>query len=195
MEMYAISKDALEDIADSIRTVTGFTRRMTPKEMVEEIKNILNATTFILVDKDGNEYPAIYVESDAVFTATENDIRKGYTAATGEGIITGTKEIPAYHTSEGYGIIQSGKAFSIPFSDDKYDFTKLQAIICPWIGSFGQSVAAEKVVLDENVYAVNSNESIAVISRNDETRSIDLGIVNDSENVYLIRYFTYKEVP
>jgi hypothetical protein len=61
--------------------------------MIDEVRNILDAATFILVDKDGNEYPAVYVESDAVITATANDIRKGCTAVTAEGVVVGTLEV------------------------------------------------------------------------------------------------------
>ena len=153
-----------------------------------------NTQTYILIDEDGNEIPAVLVEEKTVFTATANDIRLGTVAATETGVTTGEKVIPSYHTTEGYELIPSGSAFAIPFGDKLYDFTKLQVIICPWAGSIAGSVAAEKVSLDENIYAVNSTESLAVVSRDSENLSINLNITNESENLYLVRYFTYKEI-
>lgn len=194
MAKYVIDSETLEGLGDAIRSVTGSIKKFTPEEMINEVKDILNAATFILVDKDGNEYPAVYVDSDTVVTATANDIRKGTTAITSEGVITGEKVIPAYYTEEGYWLIPSGNEFVIPFSNDLYDFTKLQAVICPWAGSFADSVAAEKVVLGENVYGVNSTEPIATVFRDSESGRIDLGITNTTDNMYLVRYFTYKEV-
>lgn len=150
--------------------------------------------TYIVVDENGTEVAAVATGEKVELTATANDIRIGTTAVTDDGVIEGTKEIPAYHTTEGYELIESGSAFAIQFGDELYDFTKLQVIICPWAGSIAGSVAAEKVSLDENIYAVNSSESIAVVSRNSERLSIDLNITNESENRYLVRYFTYKEI-
>ena len=56
---------------------------------------------YILVDEDGTEVPAVLVEEETVFNATANDIREGMVAATDAGVIVGTKEIPAYITTEG----------------------------------------------------------------------------------------------
>lgn len=194
MAKYVIDSETLDGLADAIRSVTGSTRKFTPQEMIEEVKDILNATTFILVDKDGNEYPAVYVDSDVVITATPNDIRKGTTAITAEGVIEGEKVIPAYHTTEGYRIIPADSVFTIPILTSSYDFTKLQAIICPFNGNIEGSVFSEKVVIGENVYPVSSNNVLATVSRNDRTLSIDLNITNDSNAPAVLRYFTYKEV-
>lgn len=194
MAKYIIDSETLDGLADAIRSVTGTTRKFTPDEMIEEVKDVLNATTFVLVDKDGNEYPAVYVDSDVMITATPNDIRKGTTAITSEGVITGEKEIPSYYTTEGYWLIPAGSKFAIPFKNDDYNFTKLQAILCPFTNSIENSVSTDKVSIDGKVYSVNSTEVLSVVSVNSEKREIDLGIVNDSTSRYLVRYFTYREV-
>lgn len=150
--------------------------------------------TYILVTEEGEEFPAVLVDEAIVFDATANDIRLGTTAATQLGVTEGTKVIPSYHTTEGYGLIPNGQAFSIPFQDGMYDFTKLQVIICPWAGSIAGSVAAEKVSIDEKVYAVNSTESIATVTRDSENNAINLGITNESGSICVVRYFTYKEI-
>lgn len=195
MAKYIIDSSTLEGLGDAIRSVTGVTKKYTPEEMIDEVKDILNATTFILVDKDGNEYPAVYVDSDTVITATPNDIRKGTTAITSEGVITGEKVIPSYLTVEGYIVVHAGSSFSIPIpSFDGHEFTKLQAIICPFSGSIINSVAAERIAINNGVYVVNSTEQIATVVTNAATKTIDLGIINDTSSLYLIRFFTYKEV-
>lgn len=148
--------------------------------------------TYILVDEAGNECPAVYVDSEVVFTADENDIREGKVAATGTGVVVGTKEIPAYYVMEGYSAVPSGSRFSIP-AGKLYDFTKLQAIICPWSGTISGSVAAEKVAIADSVYSVNSVESIAVVTKDGENQTIDLGFANETDKTYVLRYFSYKE--
>lgn len=150
--------------------------------------------TYILVDEEGNEVPAVVVSQEVVFDAVENDIRIGKVAATANGITTGTKEIPAYVTLEGAVVITNGSKFSIPVQTESYNFTKLQCIICPFMSSIAGSVAAEKVTIGESTYNVNSTDVIASVSRDSTNQSIDLGITNNSGSLYLLRYFTYKEI-
>lgn len=149
--------------------------------------------TYLLLDESGNEVLAALVDEDVNLTATEDDIREGATAVTEAGVTTGTKVIPSYHTEEGQQLIRSGRVYEIR-REDLYDFTKFQAIICPYNGSIANSVAAEKVAIEENVYNVNSTDVLAVITRDDKNKSINLGITNDSESLYVLRYFTYKEI-
>ena len=81
-------------------------------------------STFIIVDQDGNEIPSVLVDEEIPITATTNDIRKGVTAITNEGVVVGEKEIPSYYTNEGYRAVSKGSRFIIPHAD--YDYTKLQ---------------------------------------------------------------------
>jgi hypothetical protein len=192
MKKYIIDADTLEDLGDSIRSVTGSTKKFTPEEMIEEVRSILDATTFILVDQNGNEYPAVYVDSDTVCTATANDIRKGTVAVTPEGVIEGTKEIPAYYTAEGSLLILPGREFKLT-GFKRYEFTKLQVLICAFKTSASRSVVTEKVSINGKVYPVNSAEVLSEVTTDAETMSIILGVVNDSNVPYVMRYFTYKE--
>lgn len=151
--------------------------------------------TYMLVCEDGTELPAVYVEDEVTFTATANDIRLGTVAASAEGVVEGTKDIPAYHTTESICLIMPGESFTIPLSSmDKYAYTKLQAIICPFNTSLTDSVAAEKISVEDNVYPVQSTEPLSVVEKDNENKSINLGITNDTDLTYLIRYFTYKEI-
>lgn len=152
--------------------------------------------TVKIVDEDGAEILGVVVDQEVVFTATDNDVREGMVYASDGGVSTGSKIIPTYVTSEGHRIITSGSAFETTALTDfnLYDFTKLQAIICPWAGSLDGSVGAEKVAINDGVYAVNSTELLATVTKDSETQKIKLGITNDSDSLYLLRYFTYKEV-
>lgn len=194
MAKYIIDSETLKGLGNAIRSVTGSADKFTPDQMIEEVTNILDAATFILVDKDGNEYPAVYVDSDVVFTATANDIRKGYTAVTAEGVTEGTKEIPAYHTTEGYKLVTPGSKFILPIPNGNYEYTKLQAIFCPFSNSLEDSVAAVKVAINNKVYPVESDTSEATIAVDHAGESVDFGITNDTQQLYLIRYFSYKEI-
>jgi len=157
---------------------------------------ILQDNTFLLCDEEGNEVLAMVVGEEKILTATANDIRKGTVAATDKGITEGEKVIPSYHTSEGYCLITNGQPFEIRNLEylDLFDFTKLQVIICPYSKGIAGSVAAEKVCIDEKVYAVNSTEALSTVTKDSENKTINLGITNDSGSLYLIRYFMYKEI-
>ena len=148
--------------------------------------------TFVIQDENGNEVTAVVTDQEQIFTATDNDVREGFVYASDSGVSTGTKNIPAYHTSEGYKIVTDGSKFIVQFPNYKY--TKLQAIICPYNVSFAGSVAAEKVAIDGKVYPVQSTVAEADISLNDTVGYVDFGLTNTSGKLYLIRYFTYKEI-
>lgn len=156
------------------------------------IKESEETNTYILVDEEGNEIPAVLVGEEIVFTATANDIREGTVAATAKGVTVGTKEIPAYHTTEGYHLITIGSDMKIPVPG-RYDYTKMQAIVCAFNTLPANSVSAEKVVINDSVYEVGSVEPLASVTVDYDNKAINLGIKNDSGNICVIRYFTYKE--
>lgn len=161
-------------------------------KLADDVEN-KTPKTYILVDANGNEVVATLVEAETVFDATENDIRAGKVAATSKGVVVGEKLIPTYITSEGYRLIPSGSAFTVALAE-LYDYTKLQVLICPYAGNINGSVAAEKVAINDGLYAVNSTELLATVIKDNEKQEINFGIKNDSGKIYLIRYFTYKEI-
>ena len=150
-------------------------------------------STYILVDSDGNEVVATLVDEATVFNATANDIRLGKVAATESGVTTGTKDIPAYHTTEGVEKIPEGSALTIPMFSDKCQYTKLQALICTFNTLVSDSVATEKVSIDGKVYNVGSTIVLSEVSVDSVNQSINLSLINDSDHPVVIRYFTYKE--
>ena len=150
--------------------------------------------TFILLDDEGNEITGVVVDKEIVFTAGDNDVREGMIYASDDGVSTGTKNIPAYRTTKGMEVIMSGQSFSIPLShNNKYDFTKLQCIIAPLNTNEIDSIAAEKIVINDGVYPVSSTIKLSDVTKNHITKSIDFNIVNDSDNFYFIHYLTYRE--
>lgn len=148
----------------------------------------------IIKGTDGTELVGVVTGKETVLTATPNDIRKGKIAGTESGIVEGTKDIPAYRTTSGTRLVLAGSNFSIPLSlYDKYDYTKLQCVIVVQNTSVADSVVTEKVVIDDAVYAVNSTEKLADVTKDDNTKSINLNITNNTDKKYYIRYFTYRE--
>ena len=185
-------KAHLTSIADAIRERTGETDKLTIEQMKAEIEYMPagdDGEAYILVDENGNEIPAVLTEEEVDLTATANDIRLGSIAVTDDGVITGEKEIPTYHTREGYRAVTNGSTFTIPI----LGYTKMQAIICAFNSSFANSVAAEKVAIENNVYSVGSTTSEATVALNNETGFIDLGLKNTTGSIRILRYFTYKE--
>lgn len=151
--------------------------------------------SFILETEDGKEIPAVLTDQEVVFNATPNDIREGKVAATDTGVTIGEKYIPSYHTTEGYRVISPNHRFTIPLKTlDRYKYTKLQVIICPFSRSVSESVSAEKVSIDSKVYNVKSDTSISIVGIDDLEQSIDLGITNSTDTPSILRYFTYKEI-
>lgn len=188
-------KAKLTSIADSIRERTGDTDKLTLDQMVEEIDYMPagdDGETYILVDENGNEIPAVLTEEEVDLTATANDIRLGSVAVTDDGIITGEKEIPSYYVTEGYQVVTKGTDFVISIRD--YEYTKLQAIICSFNTDMTNSVSAEKVVINSNVYPVQSTTPEAKVTINSERGRIELGITNTSGAMCILRYFSYKEM-
>lgn len=149
--------------------------------------------TYVLIDEEGNEYPAVYLGEETVFDATANDIREGKTAVSETGVVIGTKEIPAYITTEGVKVVTAGKPISIKIDDGKHNYTKLQVIVCAYNTNLSNSVAAQQVCINNNVYLVGSTEILSSVTTDDDTQSINLGITNDATKPVIIRYFTYKE--
>lgn len=148
---------------------------------------------YILVDEEGNEYPAVVVEEETVFDATANDIREGKVAATEDGVTIGTKEIPAYITTEGVQIVRAGNPIIIKPKDNKYDYTKLLAVVCAYNTSLANSVAVEMSCINDKVYQASSIEVLSEVFIDADSQTINLGLTNDGAESIIVRYITYKE--
>ena len=150
--------------------------------------------TLTIVDNGNNELTGVVVDSQVIFTATDNDVREGIVYAGDCGVSTGTKDIPAYHTSEGKRLINAGSNFTIPLSTgDRYDYTALQVLICEYNTSLSDSLAVDRVGIKDNIYAVQSVNVISNITKDHDDKIINLGITNNTNKKFVLRYFTYKE--
>lgn len=147
--------------------------------------------TYIMTDSDGNEFTGVYVESETIFTATDNDVREGMVYASDRGVSVGTKDIPSYYTHFGAKAIAAGKSFII--SNVDYDYIELQAVICSYNTNLSNSVSTTMSVIKDNVYAVQSTESIAVVKKNHTNQAIELGITNNTGKPLVLRYIFTKE--
>lgn len=193
--------EKLKDIADAIRARTGGTEPLTLDEMAEAIESMEvsggdDTNTYILVDENGNEIPAVLVDEPVMLTANaRTDIRKGMTAVTDEGVVTGEKEIPAYNTKQGRRLIKPGQALVIPLYSNECQYTKLNVIVCEYNDTADASVSAEMVVINDKLYAVGSTVVLAEVTVDINNQSINLGVTNDGESSLLLRYMTIKEEP
>lgn len=188
-------KSTLTSLADSIREKTGTEHRMTLGEMkagVDYLPSSADDNTFILVDENGNEVPAVLTRNEVDLTATANDIRDGSVAVTDDGVTEGTKEIPAYHTYDGSRLVMNKALLAVPHND--YDYTKFQAIVCGYNTNSSNSVAAIKVAINDNVYNVMSTTPLAQLIKDHDNNRVSFGINNDSGGINIIRYIMYKEI-
>lgn len=147
--------------------------------------------SFIIADNEGNEVSAVLVDDEVVVTATAGDIRKGKTALSYDGLVVGTCEDFTCYFAEGYVTIPNGERFVIPH--EYYDYDNFQAVVCRFNTNVANSVGVIKVALNNSVYDVQSTEPISAIVKDDVNKCIDLGIVNDTGNTCIIRYFIHKE--
>lgn len=191
MAKYIIDESTLQKLANAIRDVNGETKTYTPDEMADAVTNIMNSITYVLVDQYGKEYPAVYVDSKTVFDATPNDIRVGTTAATDKGVTVGEKEIPAYHTYQGYRIIMPGAL--VKHTSEDHEYTKLQALLCTYNTNIANSTYTNNVAIDNSVYPVQSTEAVADVTVNYIDGAIEFGIINETTKPQILRYFYYKE--
>lgn len=145
--------------------------------------------TLVLVDDDGNEITGVIVGQETVFTAGAGDIRLGLVAGTEDGVTEGTREIFQYRTEKGLKVIDPGATFVIHMPENnKHQYTELQCMIAP----FSDRYAITQVVLDNGVY-LTSGEKVSDVTSNDQDKTIDLNIINSTEDIFLIHYFMYKE--
>ena len=151
--------------------------------------------TFIIEGEDGTEIIGTVVGNETLLTATPDDIRKGKIAATDDGIVEGTKDIPAYSTRSAYRLVANNKSLSIPLNEnDRYDYTKFQCIVAVYSSDYSNTAITKYVSINDVLFSVETNEKVSDITKNHNTKTIDLNITNNSGSNYLIFYFTYKEI-
>lgn len=164
--------------------------------LIDGLENPDQIEYCVTVDGENKVYMQVYGEEKVTLTATPNDVREGTSVISNEGYMVGEKFIPSYHTSQGFRVIPAESEFTISKlpKEELYDYTKLQAMTMPFNTTLADSVAVDKVVIDDSVYNAGSTEAVSNVTKDDENKSILLGIINGSSPA-IIRYFTFKEVP
>ena len=160
--------------------------------LIDTLENPEEVVYCVTFDGENKKFAQLHGSEKVTLTATANDIRINTSAITDTGYTDGTKEIPAYHTRNGAIKIKANNAFKIPFYNMRYDYTELQAMTAPYNTSTSDSVAVDRVVIENSVYNVGSTEVISSVIKNSTSKSIDFGITNGGLD-YVIRYFTYRK--
>lgn len=160
--------------------------------LIAELENPEQVTYCVTVDGENKTYATLYGEERAELTATPNDIRTGTVAITDDGLTTGEKDIPAYHTTRGAVAVMPKQEFKISSLKERYDYTELFCLIAPWNETIENSVAVDKSVLYDSVYPVSSTQKLADVVKDATNKAIKLGITNGS-TPYVIHFMTYRE--
>lgn len=146
-----------------------------------------------IVDENENTYIGTVTDSEVIFDATRADVRIGKTFASSDGVSQGENTI-TYRTLKEEHLVLPQENFSIPLSEhDFYNYTKFQAIITKYETSISDSNQAEKIAINDAIFNVSSAEKISDITKNDTTKSIDFNIINETDDIYLIHLFTYRQ--
>ena len=149
--------------------------------------------TFVIEDESGNELTGVVTSKEQLFDATVADVKIGKTFASDNGVEVGT-DTKTYRTYQSIRLIRAGSAYTIPLNEyDQYDYTQLQCVIVLKNTGASDSFAADKVVLDNGVYQAGAIEKLATVTKNSDTKSIDLNLTNNTNAAQYIRFFTYKE--
>lgn len=185
-----IDKKDLMRIADTVRLKQGHENLLSLFDIFASLEDNL----YLIVDEAGNELYGTFVNQQTLTNATANDIRIGKTAVTESGIVTGENTI-TYRTSEGSEIVLPGHEFKLSSLADynQYNYTKLQCIIAKYASKASDRMAAEKIILNNNMYNVGSSVAVSTITKNLETKTINCNITNDTSDIYIIYFFTYCE--
>ena len=160
--------------------------------MIGSSGGILGKTVEIISD-DGVDLIGVVVDQEQILDAKPSDVRIGKKVVSDSGIIEGTNTIN-YRTQSGSRLIKPGQSFSIPLTMyNQYDYTKFQGIIVLFNSDYSDSAETMAITINDSVFSATNYNKLSDITKNIDTKSIDLNITNNSDNIYSIRYFTYRE--
>ena len=145
--------------------------------------------TFIIEDENGNEITGVVTEQEQIFTATDNDVREGMVYASDNGVSTGTKNIPGYHTRYGYKFALPGSEVKI--SVPEYNYNNLFVTITTYDSSVDGSLSSTYVAIDGRMYVAGSATKISDITVDTVNEQINLGMTVTEKSV--VRYLVTKE--
>jgi hypothetical protein len=145
--------------------------------------------TVKIVDDDNNEFFGVVTGSEVIFTATDNDVREGFVYASNDGISTGTKIIPSYHTRYGSKIIPANTEVRI--TTPEYNYSNLLVVIATYDTSMAKSVLSTYVSVNNAMYEVGSATKLSDITVDEANEQINLGFTVTKKSV--VRYLVTRE--
>lgn len=150
--------------------------------------------TIILTDETGNELGVgVVTDSAKVFDAGVNDVIVGKTFASDEGVQIG-ENTKTYRVEMSTWLVFPNESCSIPLGNyDRYDYTGFQGIIVLHSSDYSSKAKTIGITIGDSVFSTETSEKWADITKDSTNKSIDLNIVNNSDEVYSIRYFTYRQ--
>lgn len=151
------------------------------------IGNMVGGTSKITVVQmeleDGTVLEGVVTDDAPVVDATAQDIRYGKTAITEYGVTVG--KYKAQRAMSSSLLVKPGDACVIQFDDDMYDYAAFQCAITA-------SGAIKYASINNKIVSVDGAE-ISTITKDVNTKSINLNFTNDSEDTYEILYTTYRD--
>lgn len=158
----------------------------------------VGGTSKFLITESGDIGGLMRKDADPskILTANPNeDIRQNKVAITASGKVTGTAIIPSYETSTGQVVVPVDGTLEIHLAlNDTYDYTELQCIVCEYDTDIDNSLLDTQKVIGDTLYTTGSKSIVSQVTKDSETKTIQLGITNNLEIPVVIRYFTYKEL-
>ena len=125
------------------------------------------------------------------FTATREDVAAGKTFACDEGICVGTNDFSNCRVTHGEHEVYPGVEFMITLENDhQWDYTYFTGMIYPKRED-GKKVI-EKLIMDDGVYDL-SGKKVADVTKDAGEQTVRLNLVNMTDRIYILSYFTYRE--
>lgn len=159
-------------------------------ELIEELDNE-EQVSYVLTNADGTQkvYAQLSSKEPVTLTAKANDIRLNTSAITNDGYTEGQKDIPAYFSSYGYKIVQSGQEVTI--TSHETDYESLMVTIAPFNSSWDKSTSVQYVSAENSMYEAKSTTKISDITKDSYNEQIKLGVTVTEKSV--LRYFVVRE--
>ena len=137
---------------------------------------------------------SIIPKPDQTYSADSENAQSGKAVAEAISKIGGGKGIASIEKTSTSGLIDT---YTITYTDDTtstFELTNGKEITDISIGYISSdSAETMAITINDSVFSATNYNKLSDITKNIDTKSIDLNITNNSDNIYSIRYFTYRE--
>lgn len=154
-----------------------------------------DAKTYKVVLTDGENtlvtFDCACVDEYTEFTATCEDVAAGKVFACDDGICVGENDYSCCRVTHGEHEVYPGVEFMITLENDhQWDYTYFTGMIYPKRED-GKKVV-EKLIMDDGVYDL-AGKKVANITKDAGEQTVRLNLVNMTDRIYILSYFTYRE--